>query len=340
MATTTRSQTRCCERLPTIQTQPEHVLDTLDMQLTQSINPKFAGMYATRVGFRRDNAARDNTTATAKHSCRASRPTAVRRFMHGSKTETAKMERFLQGGFLLGGRLEQTVTATHCKHAQHTCKDATQEDINFVLHEVFEKWEHTRMQAPVTQLMTATPRLPTHETHTRAMAASSGNTLLVESEFSRRPGRVSVEIFVRTISGKTITVAIGDVLTTNELPAQIGDKVNLFGHGLVLNCAGREIQKDRLLSEYNIQNHAVLQQMWRLHGGMEEEMDDSSRTILMQRGDKVKKGPPPRESQSCCSTKMRRHGLQQDARRSRREPEPEPELQQQGLGEPGTRTMA
>ena len=340
MATTTRSQTRCCERLPTIQTQPEHVLDTLDMQLTQSINPKFAGMYATRVGFRRDNAARDNTTATAKHSCRASRPTAVRRFMYGSKTETAKMERFLQGGFLLGGRLEQTVTATHCKHAQHTCKDATQEDIHFVLHEVFEKWEHTRMQAPVTQLMTATPRLPTHETHTRAMAASSGNKLLVESEFSRRPGRVSVEIFVRTISGKTITVAIGGVLTTNELPAQIGDKVNLFGHGLVLNFAGREIQKDRLLSEYNIQNHAVLQQMWRLHGGMEEEMHDSSRTILMQRPDKVKQRPPPRESQSCCSTKMRRHGLQQDARRSRREPEPEPELQQQGLGESGTRTMA
>ena len=48
-----------------------------------------------------------------------------------------------------------------------------------------------------------------------------------------------------------------------------------------------------------------------------------------------------RESQSCCSTKMRRHGLQQDARRSRsrREPEPEPELQQQGLGESGTRTI-
>ena len=170
--------------------------------------------------------------------------------MFGSKKDTAEIERFLQGGFLLGRHLERT--ATDCKHAQRTCKDATQEDVHFALREVFEKWTHARTQVPVAQRMAA--------------------TLKWGGKSSRGPGSVA-EIYVRTILGKTITVAIGGVLTTDDLLKQIGVKVNLSssGHALesVLNFAGCEVQAGRLLSDYNIQNHSIFQQTWRLHGGME-----------------------------------------------------------------------
>ena len=236
--------------MTTVQTRP--VLDTLGMQLTKSIDAKFAGMYHARVGFRRKKATCDRTAAKHAFPCgsRQRSSAAVRAFMFGSKKDTAEIERFLQGGFLLGGHLERT--ATDCKHAQRTCKDATQEDVHFALREVFEKWTHARTQVPVAQRMAA--------------------TLKWGGKSSRGPGSVA-EIFVRTILGKTITVAIGGVLTTDDLLKQIGVKVNLSssGHGIepVLNFAGCEVQAGRLLSDYNIQNHSVLQQTWRLHGGME-----------------------------------------------------------------------
>ena len=86
-----------------------------------------------------------------------------------------------------------------------------------MLREVFEKWTHTRVQVPVAQ------RIPA--------------TLKWGGKSSRGPGSVA-EIFVRTILGKTITVAIGDVLTTDDLLKQIGVKVNLSssGHGLEPSC--------------------------------------------------------------------------------------------------------
>ena len=121
-----------------------------------------------------------------------------------------------------------------------------------MLHEVFEKWTHARVQVPVAQRMAA--------------------TLKWGGKSSRGPGSVA-EIFVRTILGKTITVAIGGMLTTDDLLKKIGVKVNLSssGHGIepVLNFAGCEVQAGRLLSDYNIQNHSIFQQTWRLHGGME-----------------------------------------------------------------------
>ena len=223
------------------QTRP--VLDTLGMQLTKSIDAKFAGMYSARVSFRHKKATFDRSTAAAaKHAhCCASprRCTAVRAFMFGSKTHTAEIERFLQRGFLLGRRLERTV-ATDCRHAQRTCKDATQEDVHFVLREVFEKWTHARVQVPVAQRMAATLKWggkPTHETHARTTATSGRNKLPVELESSRGLGSVA-EIFVRTMLGKTVTVAIGSVLTTDDLRKRIGVKVNLSssGHGLEPSC--------------------------------------------------------------------------------------------------------
>ena len=89
---------------------------------------------------------------------------------------------------------------------------------------------------------------------------------LVEPKLSK--GGVA-EIFVRTILGQTIPVALDGMLTTDDLLTRIGGKVDLSGHGLVF--ASRRIEAGRFLTDYNIQNHSNLQQTCRLLGGMEAD---------------------------------------------------------------------
>ena len=85
---------------------------------------------------------------------------------------------------------------------------------------------------------------------------------LVEPKLSK--GGVA-QIFVRTILGQTIPVALDGMLTTDDLLTRIGGKVDLSGHGLVF--ASRRIEAGRFLTDYNIQNHSNLQQTCRLLGG-------------------------------------------------------------------------
>ena len=89
---------------------------------------------------------------------------------------------------------------------------------------------------------------------------------LVEPKLSK--GGVA-QIFVRTILGQTITVAIDGTLTTDDLLTRIGGKVDLSCHGLVF--ASRRIETCRFLTDYNIQNHSILQQTCLLLGGMEAD---------------------------------------------------------------------
>ena len=77
------------------------------------------------------------------------------------------------------------------------------------------------------------------------------------------------EIFVRAIFGKTITVAIDGTLTTDDLLTRIASKVDISYHGLTFSS--RRIEAGRFLTDYNIQNHSILQQTCRLLGGMEAD---------------------------------------------------------------------
>ena len=75
------------------------------------------------------------------------------------------------------------------------------------------------------------------------------------------------QIFVRTILGQTITVAIDGTLTTDDLLTKIRGKMDLSGHGLMF--ASRRIEAGRLLTDYNIKKYSIFQQSCRLLGGME-----------------------------------------------------------------------
>ena len=81
------------------------------------------------------------------------------------------------------------------------------------------------------------------------------------------------EIYVRANLGKTITVAIDGTLTTDDLLTRIAGKVDLYNHGLLFSS--RRIEAGHFLTDYNIQNHSILQQTCRLLGGMEAGLDET-----------------------------------------------------------------
>ena len=81
-------------------------------------------------------------------------------------------------------------------------------------------------------------------------------------------------IFVKTIFGNTITVALCNVVTTDDLIRTLakrrdakGRRVAATSLSMRLMHAGRQVEEGSLLSDLNIKKHTTLRQVIRLFGG-------------------------------------------------------------------------
>jgi len=85
------------------------------------------------------------------------------------------------------------------------------------------------------------------------------------SQAVHQPARHPMQIFVKTLTGKTITLRVLPSDTIDDLKAQILDKEDIptFEQHLFLNKV--ELQNGTL-SDYNIQNDATLNFIWRGFG--------------------------------------------------------------------------